>query len=580
MITFEHKQLLKKILDVDFRLPNPPDDPVEKEEWFSAEKHLELLLDNAEEGELIIYSLTKHFMVNSIIVKKSQIEPIDSEDILKWSGNAFTVRAEYVHSNYEESQVKLDVSGVDYFNNSFMNSEQLVFVRDSGGISEPIYEYEILQEYLHASEVYWSSNHNAYCCFDELGDLVPTISISHEKKDDYSNSLVTFKRESLERYLTVTDSVLVRMFEVMIYDKAKVSRIDRSVEFENFYPSNKFLYRKLVDPQIQTWTLGVQVIPPFFPKPAVISSIIRDKFYFEAEKYEEFIAYDFRNGRIVEISTEPSATTNYFVTENNNLPFETSPAFFKAEVLQKYKGNPDKYRVSDRFIACRNAWSLEYSINEADQVFVYIYKLRRLPHQEQLYWKSFNDLPRNGISKRAYFTDFKGSWEPVEEELPHEKIREILQKWDSQGSSWWKLLNESLLDSVVVPYDNNSKEWGEAFKRLTILIIEGFRTRHIKKIMQGNQIPLGNNQKSLELLERLMCEVNEFQRDDKLKGLRMAQKIRSKVDAHFTGSEAEQLKNYALEKHGSYANHFKHVCQLIVEELESIEMAFSLAKNS
>ena len=580
MITFEHKKLKNRIQEIDTRSPKPPDDPVEKETWFSDEKHLELLRENAEQGELIIYAHAKNIMVNSIIVRKSQLEPLDREDLLKWNGNAFTVRAGYSHSNYEEPKVKLDVSGADYFNKSFKNSEQLVFARDSGGISEQIYQYEILQEFLHASDVYWSSNHNAYCCYDELGDLVPTISISYEKYEDYSNALVSFKRESLERYLTVTDSVLVRMFEVNIYDRAESSRIDRSIEFTNYYPSNEFLYRKLDDPQVQTLTLGVQIIPPAFPKSVVISSIVRDKYYFEAEIYENFIGLDFRNGRVTEISTDPSATTNYFVAKNNNLPFETSPAFFRAEVLQRYRGNPDKYRVSDKYIDCHNAWSLEYGINEAGQVFAYIYKLRRIPYQEQLYWKSCNEQPRNGISERAYRTDFEGSWLAVEEATPLENIRNILQKWSSSDSSWWKLLHESLMDTVNVPYGNNSKEWGEAFKKLSFLIIEGFRQKHIKKIMKDNQIPFDNNPKSLELLEILMYEVNLLENNDKLSGLRMAQKIRTKVDAHFMGSEGEQLKSNALKEHDSYADHFECVCRIIVDELRLIEKAFTSDRQS
>ena len=34
-------------------------------------------------------------------------------------------------------------------------------------------------------------------------------------------TIVSFMREAVERYLTVTVSVLVRMFEVMIYDAVK-----------------------------------------------------------------------------------------------------------------------------------------------------------------------------------------------------------------------------------------------------------------------------------------------------------------------------------------------------------------------
>ena len=59
--------------------------------------------------------------------------------------------------------------------------------------------------------------------------------------------------------------------------------------------------------------------------------------------YVKFLAHDWRNRRITKISTDPNATTNYFVAHENSLPFETSPAFFRPEVLLKYKADQDKY---------------------------------------------------------------------------------------------------------------------------------------------------------------------------------------------------------------------------------------------
>ena len=580
MITFEQKQLLKRIIEVDTRSPKPPDDAIEKEAWFSDEKHLELLRANAKEGELIVFAQTKNLLVNSIIVRKSQLIPLDLDDMLEWQGNAYTVRAGYAINLFEDTQVKLEYGNADYSNNTFRNAEQLVFVRDSGGIAENDHYCEILQEYIHASDVFWCSNRSAYCRYDELGELIPVVTITNEQGDKNPISLVSFKRESLERYITVTDSVLVQMFEVMIYDESNLHKKDDSITFNHEYPSNDFFYKQLVDPGVQTWTKGVQIVYPVVPRPIIFSSIVKGKFSFEAEKYEKFIALDFRNGRLTEVSTDPSATTNYFVAENNSLPFETSPAFFRAEVLQKYKGNPDKYRVSDKYIDCRNVWSLEYGINDAEQVFAYIYKLRGIPYQEQLHWKSCNERLKTGISERTYKTDFLGEWPDDEEATPLENIRNILQKWSSSDSSWWKLRRESLLDSVTMPHGDNSEEWGKAFKKLSILIMEGFNQKYIEKVLRDNQISIPKNPKSLMLIEKLLNRMNLLENNTKLDGLKTAQKIRSKVDAHFTGSEGEQLMSKALQEHGSYASHFEHVCRIIVDDLKLIEKAFTSDRQS
>ena len=49
------------------------------------------------------------------------------------------------------------------------------------------------------------------------------------------------------------------------------------------------------------------------------------------EPHIEFLAYDWRNRLARRISTDPAATTNYFIAQGNTLPFELSPAFFRPE---------------------------------------------------------------------------------------------------------------------------------------------------------------------------------------------------------------------------------------------------------
>ena len=58
-----------------------------------------------------------------------------------------------------------------------------------------------------------------------------------------------------------------------------------------------------------------------------------------------------------EISTAPGETANHFT--KSDLPFETSPAFFRPEVLQRYKSDTDRYTLEDRSISCRGAWHLQ-----------------------------------------------------------------------------------------------------------------------------------------------------------------------------------------------------------------------------
>ncbi len=46
------------------------------------------------------------------------------------------------------------------------------------------------------------------------------------------------------------------------------------------------------------------------------------------------------------MSTAPGATANYFT--ESDLPFETTPAFFRPDVLLKYKFDSEKYTLESR----------------------------------------------------------------------------------------------------------------------------------------------------------------------------------------------------------------------------------------
>jgi hypothetical protein len=96
-------------------------------------------------------------------------------------------------------------------------------------------------------------------------------------------------------------------------------------------------------------------------------------------QYALFKAIDLKTGNRLEVSCDPAGLSNYFQPESD-LPLEMSPAFFRAEVLHKYKADLEKYRFEDRSIGCRGTWHLQtYDINEAGQVHTYLRYLGKSP---------------------------------------------------------------------------------------------------------------------------------------------------------------------------------------------------------
>ena len=299
----------------------------------------------------------------------------------------------------------------------------------------------------------------------------------------------------------------------------------------------------------------------------------------QEKNHVEFIAYDWRNGHVTKISTDPEATSNYFQAEHNNLPFELSPAFFKPEVLLKYKADKDKYTVDEREIHCRASWFLEaFDVNEAGQVFAYVCYLRQLPQSELLHWMSYNEDPKASISKRALINDFQGEFVSFMD--PLEKIKNVARTWDRKKYSWWCLRDARLIEHVTVPLTSSRDEWGDSFLALTQLVNEGFIVKVIREHLEKDKIKFDKKEGSLSLLEKLINSNNRSEEALRLNGLRTAQLIRTKTKGHSAKRDAEQLAMEALGKYETYAAHFRHICEKIHDEMLMIQNLFDATSET
>ena len=561
MPSYKHKQLMERISQLD----KAPENAAEYAAWIKAGEHLALLRDNAEQNDLIIYAASNYTFIHTVVVSENSLSPLDQDDLLRWSGNPFNPLASYAYGGGKEG---VWIERTDHPSGSQLlkSAQQLIFARHFEGLNEQnaLY-YEIRQEYSHVTGIHWRSEQHAYCRFDENGDFDHVVSITPAKKKG-DVTLVSFKREPLELYLAASNSVLIRMFDFMLlrYDNFTAWSEDPENVIKE---TSDFFYRQKIDLGQAAYTRGVQIIRPSRPKAEIFSSLKGSWSGGKGEKYVEFVAYDWRNKRITNISTDPSATTNYVQAQENSLPLEVSPAFFRSDVLLKYKGDSGKYTVEQRAVHCRGAWRLPYDVNKAGQVHAYICDLRNLPYHEQLHWLSCNEEPKAGISERAVANDFRAeAWSDPD---PLENILFIIRRWNESNLAWWKLREEGLLERASTPRTSSRDEWAGAFKNLSKLIIEGFDDKAICKKLEAVNIVFEEKEQSLALIERLLDDAR------RLDGLRTVQLIRSKVDAHSRGSVAADLANKALQEHETYSAHFENVCKTVTDELNLIEQAFS-----
>ena len=566
MPSFEHGKLVERVS----RLNTVPEDATEYTTWIKASGHLELLRDNSQEDELAIYSSGEYSFVHTVVVDESAIMSLDPDDLLSWSGGPFPNRAGYAWG-MDRDDVWIERDEYHMRSKSLEKARPLIFRRELDGLQgvDGVY-FEVLQEYSHLTGIHWRPELKAHCNFDERGDWQQIVSITSENSDV---TLISFRREQLEQYLATSNSVLIRMFDFTLLRYSEFTGWPDDPEAV-VYESDDFFYRQKIDTGKAAYTRGVQIIRPAYPKRKIFSSIRDGRWPSRNREYCEFIVLDVRHEFIANISTHPSATTSYFQASENSLPFEVSPVFFRPEVLQKFKADRDKYTINEehRFISCRGGWRLKtYDINEAGQVHTYVCYLRSLPYEEQLYWRSFNAEPQDGISERAYQNDIRG--EPSDIVTPLVSILSIVRCWADIDQPWWQLTDRSLLERVNTPVSNSRDEWAQAFVDLAKLVIEGFRVRALRLRLEERGISFETDARSLVLIEKLLAAHANASGKTRLDGLRAVQYIRSKAGAHFGGSEAVELARNAIRDHGSYKAHFEAICGGVSDELHLIDEA-------
>ncbi|PTU32405.1 hypothetical protein [Stenotrophobium rhamnosiphilum] len=567
-----HNYSHKKVIETIAKLDAIPANPEEYAEWITAEAHLAFLRINAVSDELVIFANGEYSFVDSVVVPNKLLARMTPEQLEQWHFEAYAPIASFVSGGGKEGVwIERDVRHRD---DEHLKAARLVFNRTFEGWEGSGRSYvEVNQEFTHVTGVHWRPEKRAYCRFDSRGDLEAAVSVTTREDKGSRMTLVTFKWDALEEYLSAADAVLLRRFDFTLLRRGGFNGWPQTTP-ESVRESNELFYRRLILHGHAAYTAGRQIIRPRRSQQAISTAITNSWGGTTDKKYAEFLAYDWRNNKNAMISASPEATTNYFDAKDNPLPFELSPAFFRPEVLSKYKTDRDKYTLAEREVTCRTAWRLKgIDVNEAGQVHAYICDLRRLPYEEQLHWLGHNESPKASISKRAFINDFEGKFVHFTE--PPAAVLSTVRRWHDEKVSWWALRDQKLLGCVNTPLTASRDEWAEAFMDLAKLVVEGFETSSIRAKLDAAKLVYSKDDRTITLLEKLLNKDAALSDQKKLVGLRTVQSLRSKAKGHAGGSEAEELAQNALMQHETFANHFKYVCGLLTEELAAIEGLFA-----
>ncbi len=533
----------------------PPSDSEAFNIWLEQKDALTFLAENANEDWIVVYCTLQHSFIHGVLVPKSNLNPLNIDDLLKWNGNACSGWGMVI----SRTDAWIDPPLENLVSKTLKGGEQLVFTRDFAGVGEHPTYVELLQKLVHVCEMHFVEELGAWCKLAQ-GEKTPVARVAWDR----GHCIVLLHRDIITTYASLSRMTLVRMFDFPRYNPQKFIGW-HDIAPKKMPAKNNIHYNRRFMHGYASCSRGIQLIDI-----AVPGKEIADKnFIFnrnKKHKYEKFIVLDWKNRKIHEVSCAPEATANYFTA--SEMPFELSPAFFDQEVLLRYKSNSKKYKITENEISCRGAWSLFYDINAAGQVYAYLLDLRQIPFKEQSYWKIFNEKPlitnlnqkplqllKDTLSDSSFKAHFLGGWEFNPGSLQSMKGLLI-----NLQCSWWKMSSLDTLEHLNYPAADSEDDWKKEIIALDQVLVEGLQHKWLRSRAEKLGCSVCKDWKSLKLLEQCLIYsgVDEAQAKQIISPLRKLHTLRSK-SSHTESNYLVELSKQAIREHGSYRKHYNHL---------------------
>src|SRR5262249_20778992 len=238
---------------------------------------------------------------------------------------------------------------------SIEGGEKLVFKRFFAGRDDET-PVEISKKLVHALDLHFLEERNAWCRLDDDGDIVEVVKIVCESFADWTHNVtvVTVLTKDFAEYMRLADMALLYFFD---FTRTQLRSFNgwKEVTPVQFDTPDLFYHGGGMG-QNGRYINARMIVQPVVSYEEIVKEHIA-RCNPGAKAYATFKAIDLKTQNRIEISADPAGLSNYFQPDST-LPLEMSPAFFRAEVLHRYKADPVKYELADRSITCRGAWSL------------------------------------------------------------------------------------------------------------------------------------------------------------------------------------------------------------------------------
>ncbi len=520
----------------------------------NAEGSIDFLRLNSESDEIVIYASGRSVLIHGVLALTAKVTPPDGMDLQDsnppMSDDSW--RIQQVWGGGEGHRMYLEAP-LSSSSKSFQGGEKLIYRRSFTGVTEGPSTIELSQKLIHSLDLYYLPERTAYCRLDARGDIEDVIKVTQLNKGSTWEYLdiVTIRRKDLDTFMALSETCLVLTFD---FTRVRWGSFGGWGTINHYSrEENDLFYHGGTDRQ-GSFCNGAFIVRPRVTVDELVQAW-KDEESNTNRNYAKFKIYDRKNDANVETSCGPEFLSNYF--QKSELPWEISPAFFRPEVMHRFKADPEKYTLEDRSISCRNAWYLKtYDINEAGQVHTYIGYLANLPYEEQLYWQAFNEWPKGSISARAHQTDIVGDFHLEYE--PLSSLKHTISLMDKSAPFWWKPRGESLSSSVRYPATDSVKEWGDEVLALDQYLVEGFLLKPLCEIAEAGGRPIEQKWASLRVLQEVLSVKGCTEDEAKSLVLPMQRlhALRTEVRGHATTEKKRNAESAARTASGTLRAHF------------------------
>lgn len=540
----------------------------------TAEDSVTFLKESSLSEEVLIYASAPAALIHGVLAPLKQVTPADQMELM----HAFiqTDESWIIQKSYGGGQGhRVYLEAPLHSCKSLVGGEKLIFRRSFDGVQMSKTQIEVSQKLIHALGLHFVPERKAYCRLDDRGDIEDIIRLIHDDLDPGCESLtaVSILTKDLFTYMTLANMALVYFFD---FTRFKAEGFNGWGDHPRIERKDPDLFYHGGNDGSASYVNGRMILRSTIPLEQLIDEWKEELHPTKKGEYATFKIFDRKNNVEIETSCAPEFLSNYF--QKSNLPWEISPAFFRPDVLHRFKADPEKYNLNDRSISCRNAWFIKsYDINEAGQVHAYIGDLAQLPIEEQRYWQSFNEWPKGTISKRAYENDILGEFSS--EYDPLNLLKHKIERLNATPPEWWQPRSKAHMNAARYPATDSTLEWANEIMAFDQILIEGFQVKPLRKMLEVKGKKVDASWRSLRVIAEILVASGHSVDDAKaiLSPLSRLHALRSTLKAHSSVEAKDMEERCARTMHGTLRAHFKDLAGQCDKSINMILLTLGVA---